>query len=336
MSLITSNPLQEFYDSLGKSPVKQLQVASPYITKPGARMLIEEFGRKRTKFQVLTNLSDFNVALSLSNPIAPILELMKKFGDRVEIKSHPMLHAKIYLCEGKAALLGSSNLTLGGMERNAELNWLVRGRKQGERNQLGKLVAWYQERWDEAGKGLSKRQLLDIEKAWEQVQKRLSGIVGSLVPVPRLGGNYWEKVRKITGRKSWKRVEIQTLLSEKEDNSSQNTFQKLVFLENLGLINFDDKTVTSRGVVRSPLEMFRLLDQGHLEVSLKAILKSFPSGKKGYRSYAELSKELGIPNDDILHVPVLWLKSLGYLKRRPGSSPYEYSLTSKVKELDLG
>ena len=335
MSLITTNPLQTFYDALGKSPVKQLQVASPYITKPGARMLIEEFGRKRTKFQVLTNLSDFNVALALANPIAPILELMRRFGDRIEIKSHSMLHAKMYFCDGKAAILGSSNLTLGGMERNAELNWLVRGAKKEDRNELSNLATWFTHRWGEASGPLSVERLMAIEMAWEKRQRQLMGIFGSLFPEPRLGGDYWGKVHEITGKKLWKLDEIGKLLTVKDDANAQNTYQKLVFLENLGLIEFDDKTVISRGVVKSPLEMYRLLEQGHLEVSLKAILKCFPSGKKGYRSYTNISKALGIPNDEYLHVPVLWLKSLGYLKRRQGSSPHEFSLTQLVKELDI-
>ncbi|MCH7574679.1 MAG: hypothetical protein IIA59_06075 [Candidatus Marinimicrobia bacterium] len=334
MSLITSHPLQTFYDAMGKAPVKLIHIASPYITKPGVQLLINEFGRKRTRLQILANLSEFNIALSLANPVAPILSLMARFGDRIEIKSHPLLHAKMYLCDGRAALMGSSNLTLGGMQRNAELNWLIRGARKDGRVELSKLSTWFAERWDEASGPVTVNRLKKIEVAWEARQGQLMRVIGNLLPEPRLGGDYWSKVRKITGKKSWSIEEIGNLLTVKDDASAQNTLQKLVFLENMGLIEFDEKRATSRGVVKSQREMFELLEQGHLEVSLISVLSCIKNGKSAHMSYAQLSGKLGTP-DTSVRPSVLWLESLGYLARNHTSSTDEFSLTPKIKELNL-
>ena len=164
-----------------------IQVASPFITNPGVQMLIDEFGRKRTRFQVLTNLSDINVALSLSNPVAPILLLLEKLGDRIEVKSHPRLHAKLYLCEGRAALLGSSNLTFGGMQKNAEINWIVTRRKEEDKEQLRQLGAWFEEAWDKGGRTLTSEYLQNTMSTWEHTMKPLRDRLTAFIPEPRLG-----------------------------------------------------------------------------------------------------------------------------------------------------
>ena len=336
MSLITSNPFQAFKKSLGKSPVKLIQVASPFITSPGIQMLIEEFGRKRTRFQVLANLSDFNVALSLSNPVAPILQLMEKFGERIEIKSHPMLHAKMYLCDGKAALLGSSNLTYGGMERNAELNWLIKSRKHDDREQLNHLAAWFEEVWDKAGNALTTEYLQNTMSTWERTMKQVRAHLTAFIPEPRLAGNYWQKTRKITRRNQWPIKAMEKLLSESDEGPSKYSSRKLIFLRNLGLVDFDEKKVVILRKMTSPLEMFTLLESGHLPISLDAILISFPSSKGHRMTYRSIAEALGLLHDDVaLRGGVKWLEGLGYIARHHTSGVDEFSLTSKIRELEL-
>lgn len=336
MRLIMSNPLQEFYRSIGKSPVKTLQVASPFITNRGIQSLVKQFRRKRTRVQLIANLSELNVALSLSNPVTPLLEIREVMGDRIEIKSHPMLHAKMYLLDGRAALVGSSNLTYGGMERNVELNLLISGRKSEDIRELGKLATWYHDRWEEAGKAVSKKQLLDIERRWLASEKSLKGIIGRLIPEPRLGGNGWDKVRAIARRKSWKMEDISDILSEKDDGAAKNTNRKLIFLKNLDLIEFDEKSVYTLRKVSSRTEMFTLLEGGYLGVSLRRVLQSFHNSKSERMSYQTFSEEMEIPSDDeALHVSVIWLESLGYIVRHYTRGVNEFSLTKISKEIDM-
>lgn len=337
MSLITSNPFQAFKKSLGKSPVKMIQVASPFITIPGVQMLIEEFGRKRTKFQVLTNLSDINVALSLSNPVAPILLLMEKFGDRIEVKSHPRLHAKLYLCESRAALLGSSNLTFGGMQKNAEINWIVTGRKDDDKKQLLHLRAWFEEAWHRGGKALTSEYLQNTMSTWENTMKQVRAHLTAFIPEPRLAGDYWQKTRKITSRKQWPIKSIEKLLSESDDGSSKNSGRKLIFLKNLGLVDFDEKRVSIIRKMTSQLEMYSLLESGNLSISLNEILRSFISSKSDRMTFRSMAEVLGVlHDDDALRGGIKWLESLGYVKRHRNSSFHEFTLKPKIRELDIG
>ena len=327
MQLITANPLQEFYTTLGKSPVKTINIVSPFITQPGIRGLIEDFKRKRTRIQILTNLSGLNVALSISDPVTPLLEILDALGDRVHIKSYSNLHAKLYLSEGRAALVGSSNLTYGGMERNTELNWLIQGRKKEDKQQMHLLKTWFDQIWVDAGELLTRKELESIEDTWVGTQARIMGIVSEFVPEPRLGGNYWEKVSVITRRKEWKLKDIEKKLSEDEEKSAKNATRKLIFLKQLGLLDFNQRSVMVHRKMTSPLEMYTLLEKGHLQISLKSILRSIQSSRSGRMSYRALSKDLGVPDDEALHVSTIWLESLGYVLRHHTSGVDEFTLT---------
>ena len=333
MQLITTNPLQKFYQLLGKSSVKTINIVSPFITQPGIRELIQGFRRKRTKIQILTNLSGLNVAMSISDPISPLLEVLDALGDRVDIKSYPNLHAKLYLCEGRAALVGSSNLTYGGMERNIELNWLIEGRKKEDKQQMYLLKTWFDQIWVDAGRLLTRKELESIEDTWVGTQARIMGIVSEFVPEPRLGGNYWDKVRLITRRQEWMMKDIEKKLSEDKDKSAKNATRKLVFLKQLDLLDYDQQSVTILRKMTSPLEMFILLEDGHLQISLKSILSSIHSSKPSRMSYQGLSKKLGVPNDDPLHIAANWLESLGYIARHHTSGVDEFTITKQGQNL---
>ena len=333
MKLVTANPLQEFYAALGRSPVKSLNVVSPFITLPAIKELIGEFRRRRTKIQILTNLSGLNVALSLANPISPLLEILDVLGDRVTIKGCSTLHAKLFISDGRAALVGSSNLTYGGMVRNTELNWMIRGRKKEDKLQIQGLESWFDQIWADAGKPLTRKDLVSIEDRWKGTQARIMGIVSEFIPEPRLGGDYWKKIQEITRRKEWKRKDIEKKLSVDEEESAKNATQKLVFLKQLGLLDFSQTTVMIHRKMTSPLEMYTLLGEGHLQISLKSILQGIQNSKSGRMSYKALSKELGVPNDGALHVSTKWLESLGYIARHRTSGFHEFTLTKKANVL---
>ena len=334
MQLITANPLKEFYTALGKSPVKTLNVISPFITLPAIKDLIVKFRRRRTKIQILTNLSGLNVALSLANPISPLLEILEVLGDRVTIKDCSTLHAKLYLSDGRAALVGSSNLTYGGMVRNTELNWVIQGRKKEDKHQLEALKSWFDQIWANAGKPLTREELESIEQTWEGTQASLMGIVSEFFPEPRLGGDYWKKTQEITRRKEWKRKDIEKKLSVDEGESAKNATQKLVFLKQLGLLDFSQTSVMIHRKMTSPSEMYTLLEEGHLQISLKSILQSIQDSKSGRMSYEALSKNLGVPNDDALSGSMIWLEKLGYIARHRTSGFHEFTITKQGKRIE--
>ena len=336
MQLITANPLQTFYNSLGSSPVKTIRIASPFITGPGVNSLIEVFKKKRTQIEILTNLSHFNIALSLSNPIRPLLDLAGALGNRITIKSHPSLHAKLYVSDGRTAMVGSSNLTYGGMQKNAEINWIITGRKGDDKEHLRQLGSWFEEAWSEAGDLLTPKDLKQTMASWESTTERLRALLVDFIPEPRLGGDYWQKTREITRKKEWKRKDIEKKLSEGEGKSAKNATRKLVFLKQLGLLDFSRTSVMIHRKITSPLEMYTLLGEGHLQISLKSIMRSIQSSKSGRMSYKALSKELGVPNDDALSGSMIWLEKLGYIARHHTSGVDEFSITKPGRGLQKG
>ncbi|MBW8035638.1 MAG: hypothetical protein FVQ79_08415 [Planctomycetes bacterium] len=333
MRLVTTNPLQTFYDSLGSSPVKTIRVASPFITGPGVSSLIEVFKRKRTQIEILTNLSRFNIALSLSNPVRPLLDLTSALGKRVVIKSQSNLHAKLYLSDGRTALVGSSNLTYGGMQKNAELNWIIAGRRSEDKELLYQLGSWFNKAWNEAGAPLTLNDLNETLTTWERTTEPLRALLIDFIPEPRLGGDYWQKTREITRRKGWSIKAIETLLSESEDGSSKNSSRKLIFLKYLGLVDFDDRKVTILRKMTSQLEMYELLESGHLPVSLDAILRSFTRSNTDRMTYRSIAKALGVPDDGTLRGCVIWLESLGYIARHHTSSVVEFTIIKQGQNL---
>ncbi len=68
-----------------------------------------------TIIRIITNLSSFFIAVSLSDPISPLLNAIEVLGERIQVRSHVNLHAKLYLMNDTHALVGSSNLTKGGV-----------------------------------------------------------------------------------------------------------------------------------------------------------------------------------------------------------------------------
>ena len=275
-----------------------------------------------------------NVVLSLANPISPLLEILDVLGDRVTIKGCSTLHAKLYLSDGRAALVGSSNLTYGGMVRNIELNWVIRGRKNEDRHQLAALMSWFDQIWANAGEPLTRMELESIEDTREGTQARIMGIVSEFLPEPRLGGDYWKKTQEITRRKELKRKDIEKKLSEGEGESAKNATQKLVFLKQLGLLDFSQTSVMIHRKMTSPSEMYALLEEGHLQISLKSILQSIQDSKSGRMSYEALSKNLGVPNDDALSGSMIWLEKLGYIARHRTSGFHEFTITKQGKRIE--
>ncbi len=70
----------------------------------------------------MCNLSPFVIAMPFVDPSAPLVRLMEVLHERVVIRSHPCLHAKVFIADDRVAIFGSRNLTMGGEGGSREVN----------------------------------------------------------------------------------------------------------------------------------------------------------------------------------------------------------------------
>jgi hypothetical protein len=309
--------MDAFFSTLGGRKVEVLKIASPFVTAPGVRRMVEWFGRRRTRIELLTNLSSFFTMSSPYDPIAPLLTFQREIGDRAGIRSHPELHAKLYLAGSAVALAGSSNLTCGGLESNAELNFLIRGRTRVAKDQLRALHAWFEGNWSTHGSNLGEEDLLALQREWQDAHRRMS----RLLPEPRLGGDYWSKVQKLLARPEMTRKEAERILrkgggTRRDGQKARNVENKLIFLRHLGLIRYDAERVLCQRDEISRSAMLKLVSE-HLPLIPEveaAIEKSSGIGYAGLSDKLKLPKsEKGI--DPRLSVAVNWLEDLGRIRR---------------------
>ncbi len=97
MDLVTEKPFEMLLGAIGKTTVKQMRIASPFITSLGMNeVIIPYFKKRNTNVRIITNLSSFFLIISLSDPISPLLAAMDALGERIQMRSHVNLHAKLF------------------------------------------------------------------------------------------------------------------------------------------------------------------------------------------------------------------------------------------------
>jgi hypothetical protein len=100
----------------------ELHIVSPYITAAGAALVANRGGaearRQSVDLKVLTDLNPLSVCQGSCDPQA-ILDLARSFR-RASIHHLPRVHAKIMVADRAVAMIGSANLTEGGLEGNYE------------------------------------------------------------------------------------------------------------------------------------------------------------------------------------------------------------------------
>jgi hypothetical protein len=100
----------------------ELHIVSPYITVAGATLIVSRGGaetrRQSVDLKVLTDLNPLSVCQGSCDPQA-ILDLARSFR-RASIHHLPRVHAKIVVVDRAVAMIGSANLTEGGIEENYE------------------------------------------------------------------------------------------------------------------------------------------------------------------------------------------------------------------------
>lgn len=115
-----SKTLEGFVDNVRAT----LQIVTPYITRAGTDLILNRVRKSRRRFplmvQLLTDLNPLSVCQGSCDPEA-ILSLIRSF-DVSQVIHLPRVHAKIMVADRARAIIGSANLTEGGLYDNYEYN----------------------------------------------------------------------------------------------------------------------------------------------------------------------------------------------------------------------
>ncbi len=100
---------------------KELVIASPFMTRDGTEFILAQLHpefRASGRIEILVNLSPMNMIQGATDPHA-IIVLIERHP-RCVIHHLPRLHAKVYVSDGREAIITSGNLTGGGLHQNFE------------------------------------------------------------------------------------------------------------------------------------------------------------------------------------------------------------------------
>lgn len=116
------------FQEVVSSANERLTICSPYYTEAGVEKVLDNL-MAHTSLIVLTRLSPSDWVSRVSDPQAllALLDLLSEAGHQIDLHILQRLHAKAYLADAALALVGSSNLSEGGFERNLEIMVRLRG-----------------------------------------------------------------------------------------------------------------------------------------------------------------------------------------------------------------
>ena len=116
------SPCSGALESLIDNVQAELHIVSPYITEAGAALITNRVNKSSRRssivLQLLTDLNPLSVCQGSCDPRA-ILNL-SRFFPLTRILHLPRVHAKIMVADRAVAIIGSANLTDGGMRDNYE------------------------------------------------------------------------------------------------------------------------------------------------------------------------------------------------------------------------
>ena len=129
------SPCKDVLAGLIDSVKAELHIVSPYITEAGAALITSCVGAQTRRLSVdlelLTDLNPLSVCQGSCDPRA-ILGLTRFFR-RARIHHLPRVHAKIVVADRVVAMIGSANLTQGGIEENYEYSITLSSREVASR-----------------------------------------------------------------------------------------------------------------------------------------------------------------------------------------------------------
>jgi phosphatidylserine/phosphatidylglycerophosphate/cardiolipin synthase-like enzyme len=103
----------------------RLRVVTPFYSEEGITQVLDHLG-PQTFVAVTTKLSPPDWASGVADPIA-LEDLLDLLPGRHSLGIVQRLHGKAYIADRSHALIGSSNLSIGGFNRNVELMVRFRG-----------------------------------------------------------------------------------------------------------------------------------------------------------------------------------------------------------------
>lgn len=330
MEILTNEPAGTFFAAATKGTVKSLKLAFPFITEPVVENIIEPiFKKKKTTIELVTNLSSFNVAISLSNPCTPLLTLIDLFQDRITIRSHSNLHAKVIVVDNRKALFGSSNMTSGGEWTNKEMNAMFTGYSAAEQAHVEEIVRWFREVFNTAIP-MNRDALIGIGESWENSNQR-KAFLSAVLPEARLGGDYWQKVQRMAKEPTMALEDAKELLAKDggaEDSATPKNFEpKLRFLQETGIVShWDEHRITmhpdAQRITASPDSFYSKLRE--TLPAVVSVLREIRAG--GTRTtYKDLhARLLGTVTENEIHVAAKWLVSLGFVELEKVAATYNF------------
>jgi hypothetical protein len=132
---LISSPCKNALAALIDRAGVELHIVSPYITAAGAALVASRDGaetrQQSVDLKVLTDLNPLSVCQGSCDPQA-ILDLVRSFR-RATIHHLPRVHAKIMVADRAVAMIGSANLTEGGIEGNYEYSITVSSKEAASR-----------------------------------------------------------------------------------------------------------------------------------------------------------------------------------------------------------
>lgn len=115
-------PVWSDFDALVCKGKEQLIICTPYYSENGLNHLLSNVA-ENVSIDLITKISPSDWANGASDPEA-LVAFIKRTNEKkvcVRLFIQQKLHAKIYVADTKVAILGSSNLSDGGFEKNLEV-----------------------------------------------------------------------------------------------------------------------------------------------------------------------------------------------------------------------
>ena len=120
IELLTTNHLETILDLFEESQA-EIKMISPFLTVSMAELLCAAAARRHISCTFITRLYLEDLIAKANSLDA--LELMLHNG--ITVYAVQKLHTKLYLFDGRNAILGSANFTSGGFKSNVELSLLL-------------------------------------------------------------------------------------------------------------------------------------------------------------------------------------------------------------------
>lgn len=328
MKIVKQNPLEEFFSYVKLQSENRLIIISPFITQYGAEFLLDKIKNSNVKIRIITNLDKVSTNMSYINPFEPLIHL-KSESENIDIKQISTLHAKVYFQDESVVLLGSSNLTRGGVNNNLELNSLTAFSKAECQNFI-EIKQWVRN-ISSLSQIINITELKKMSEEWIIEHPKLMSKLGFLIPEIDLAGKMYEKIHKFSEKKKWSFSDVRNILDEVGEGEHNSAFRKLTFLQDIGLVGDFDKdfvqiNIANKNNWNSQKKLFKII----FSYLFKPIdILNFLTSKKE-RSTSEISEKLKVKKDTHYYYDfektLHWLKALSYIDCRK-SRENMYSIT---------